>query len=542
VSQELVRQNIDSRVCSVAVYSDRARVTRQGSINLAGNEQELVISKLPTDLITDSIRTSGTGSVAVKLLGVRTQKVYSTKAPREKVAQLEQDIKDLELRQQGIQDAWAGLNLQRQFVQNLSDKSIEAFCRSLARQQVGIAETKNLLNFIGEEYGTLSEAIAQRLQQLKDIEEEIAVKRQQLKQLQNQRSLESLDVIITVQPSSSGDLQLQVSYMVENASWTPLYDLRVDEEQNNITLSYLAEVRQKTGEDWNGVNLTLSTAKPGLGSLPPKLDPWYVDIERPASEENFLRARRQNLPAPAPIGGGMAPEMAMMALSAGVESKEEYFEAEQVVAQVSQSGGVVTFELDGNNNIPSDGNPHKVTIFNDDYPCSLQHIAIPKSVSFAYLQALVTNPSDGVTLLPGTANVFRSDTFVGTTELDNIAPGEEFKIDLGIDESIKMERDLVERVVDKKLIGQQRRLTYAYRLKIANLASHPASLKLIEQLPVTRNEQIKVRLNRTNPSIQLGEMGVLEWILQLPSSGQQEVYYQFTVEYPPQLNIRGLDI
>lgn len=42
-------------------------------------------------------------------------------------------------------------------------------------------------------------------------------------------------------------------------------------------------------------------------------------------------------------------------------------------------------------------------------------------------------------------------------QLENVSPGQEYKLNLGIDEGLKIERQLVERQVDKKLIGQQRR-------------------------------------------------------------------------------------
>jgi uncharacterized protein (TIGR02231 family) len=167
---------------------------------------------------------------------------------------------------------------------------------------------------------------------------------------------------------------------------------------------------------------------------------------------------------------------------------------------------------------------------------------MPHLVSFAYLQATVKNNPNGATLLPGKANIFRDNVFVGTTGLENIAPGQEFKLNLGIDEGLKIERDLVERLVDKRLISNQRRITYSYRLIITNLLDKEVNLKLTEQLPVSRNEQIKVRLSRSNPQIQLGEMGILEWLLTLPAQEQREIYYQFNVEHPPDLMVVGLDI
>ena len=102
---------------------------------------------------------------------------------------------------------------------------------------------------------------------------------------------------------------------------------------------------------------------------------------------------------------------------------------------------------------------------------------------------------------------------------------------------MKIERDLVEREVDKRFIGKLRKITYGYRLKITNLLDTEANLELIEQLPLSRNEQLKVRLNRTNPQIQPGEMGTLQWGLSLTPQEKQEIYYQFTVEHPPQLTV-----
>jgi len=163
-------------------------------------------------------------------------------------------------------------------------------------------------------------------------------------------------------------------------------------------------------------------------------------------------------------------------------------------------------------------------------------------MSLAHLQTTVTNPLTGVTLLPGKANIFRDNTFIGTTELEKIAPGQEFQLNLGIDEGLKIDRVLVERQVDKKLIGNYRRTTYAYRLVITNYVEYDAQLTLTEQLPVSRNDQIKIRLTRSNPQIQVGEMGRLEWSLTLPPQSKQELYYQFTVEHPPELTVVGLDI
>jgi uncharacterized protein (TIGR02231 family) len=479
----------------------------------------------------------------VRLLGVRTERTYIAQTVEQKAAHLTEEIGQVEEQKRHGQDRITLLNLQRNFVKSLSTQYLERLTKLQEPEQLNLNQIRELLNFVGEQYSEYSSAIAQREKEQQKLDKQLQALRQQLQQLSTPRPQESFSIIVSLEPSAAGEFELEVSYVVQQASWLPLYDLRFCPTSQTINLSYLAEVKQSTGEDWLGVALTLSTAKPGLGILPPKLPPWYIDVQHPSYPEQRGRAleefqnmavRTRSLTLPYP-GTSPTPESVM-------DAELELLKAQIATAEVFKQGGIVTFRASSGGNIPSDGTPHKTTIFNEDFPCRVEYIAMPRLVSMAYLQTTITNPLTGVTLLPGQANIFRDNTFVGTTQLENIAPGQEFKINLGIDEGLKIERDLVERQVDKKLIGNQRRTTYAYRVVITNLREQQAELILTEQLPVSRNEQIKVRLTRSTPQIQVGEMGMLEWSITLPPLSKQELYYQFTVEYPPELTVVGLDI
>lgn len=517
------RKTLNTQVYAVTVYTDQALVTRRGIVTLTGEEKELAIA-LPASIQTESVRASGKG-ILVKLLGVSTERLYATEPVVERVAEIHRQVQQLETQKRGVQGKLQAVKLQRSYVESLSEKSVER----LVRQAVNLDDTTQLLSFIGEQYSQLSEEVASNEEQIVELDKQLIVLRKQLQQLNNPKPKESFGIVVGIEPQGAGDFELELSYVVNRASWTPLYDLRVN-HNNLVSLSYLAEVQQSSGEDWQNVALTLSTAKPGLGTLPPKLQPWYID----APSAQFATRRRARS-----LAEDNFDDMVMMAAAPAAGA---LIEAENVGTAVSREGGVVTFQVSGGNNIPSDGAPHKITIFNDNYPCQLQYIAIPRLVRFVYLSAKVTNSSTGATLLPGTANIFRDNMFVGTTQLENIAPNQEFELNLGIDEGLKIERDLIERQVDKKLLGSQRRVTYAYRLKVTNLLERATNLKITEQLPVSRDEQIKVRLNRSNPQIQLGEMGILEWAIALLPQAQQELSYQFTVEYPPDLTVIGLDM
>jgi uncharacterized protein (TIGR02231 family) len=535
------RKTVQSEIVAVTVYADRALVTRRGVVDLTGIEQELVITPVPLTLETESVRVSGTGTVGVRLMGVSSVSIYATEPVAERVAHLTKQIQQLEAEKRHLQAQVDALALQSSFIAGLGEKTEEPFSQSLSRKNLSLSETLDFLNFLGSQYSEYAIASGECKTQQQELDKQLQALYTSLQKIQTPHPKENLSLVVAVEVVGEGEFELEVSYIVNRASWTPLYDLRFRNTSDIVHLSYLAEITQSTGEDWIGANLTLSTAKPGLGTLPPKLEPWYIDTPLPQRVRQRFATQPPLLPSIA--------EPPASAARADWEEQDEVAEdslipAETVTAEVSKEGSVVTFKLKLNSggNIPSDGTPHKTTIFNDDYPCSFDYVAMPRLVSFAYLQANVKNSPHGATLLPGKANIFRDNIFVGTTELENIAPGQEFKLKLGIDESLKIERDLVERLVDKRLISNQRRITYSYRLIITNLLDKEVNLKLTEQLPVSRNEQIKVRLSRSSPQIELGEMGILQWLLTLPAQERREIYYQFNVEYPPDLMVVGLDI
>lgn len=535
---------IETQITAVTVYTDRALVTRQGHINLTGTERELTVSNLPTTLDPASIRVSGKGSVAVKLQGVTVDRQYTIAPVADRIAQLTAQIEQLGADKRRLQSQIDTLKLQSNFVQGLREKTQESFSRSLARQQIGLTDTQNFLDFIGTkttEYAFAGEDLRQQQQQIDKLLQSL---RLQLEEVETPSSKESFDITIVIEPAGVGEFQLELSYVVDRAHWTPLYDLRVQSTIQAIQLNYLAEIVQTTGEDWSDVSLILSTAKPGLGTLPPKLDPWYIDLPAPVmmmrrrsvSAKSAEMMMEISAAAPMSVGGSFEP------LGEADNMLAQEYTAETVVAEISQQGSVVTFQLGGGGNIPSDGNPHKVTIFNDNFPCQFEYIAMPRLVSFAYLQAKAKNRPDGATLLPGKANIFRDDVFVGTSNLENIAPGQEFKLNLGIDEGIKIDRELSERQVDKTFLAGNRRITYAYRLGVTNLLNLATRIQINDQIPHSRNEQIKIKLIKINPQIQLGELGRLTWELDLPANKKIEINYQFSIEHPEGVIVKGLDV
>ncbi|MEM8673785.1 MAG: mucoidy inhibitor MuiA family protein [Cyanobacteria bacterium P01_G01_bin.67] len=534
-----MKKNIEAAISAVTVYTNLALVIRKTTISLTGEEKEIILSQLPVTLLPESVRVTGKGTSPVSISGIRVKSIFTPEVSIARVAELEHQIKTLKTQKAALNNRSQSQKLQLNFVEQLSEKSQTHYALNLAKQQIDIAQAQELLDFMGDKYLEYSDHLSELGQQQQDIDNQITALEKQKQKLQISRNKEYLDLIVFIETAAAGEFELEIFYLVSRAGWTPLYDLQVNTSKKQLNLTYLAEVRQNTGEDWHNVPLTLSTAKPGLGTLPPKLEPWYINVDAPVAGSANLLAKAVNESVSSPQRRRRSSRASDNQLPA---AEPPSIEAEVVAATASRMGSVVTFEVGNGGDIPSDNTPHKVNIFRDRFPINLEYVAMPRLVSFTYLQATVTNPATGVTLLPGKANILREQTFVGTSTLENVAPAQDFTLNLGIDEAWKIDRNLVQRQVDKKLIGSYKRITYAYRIVVDNLLATEASLKLTEQLPVSRDERIKVRLIQSEPKIKLGEMGVLEWMVTLTAGEQQTIDYQFTLEYPPEIKISGLDI
>src|SRR6266700_4139079 len=68
---------------------------------------------------------------------------------------------------------------------------------------------------------------------------------------------EFTEVSASIEAEAATRAEVELTYHVPGASWQPLYDLGLSGDR--LSVSYLGQVTQRTGEDWPAVPLTLST-------------------------------------------------------------------------------------------------------------------------------------------------------------------------------------------------------------------------------------------------------------------------------------------
>ncbi len=221
-------------------------------------------------------------------------------------------------------------------------------------------------------------------------------------------------------------------------------------------------------------------------------------------------------------------------------SEEPVVEAVHVEAVVETSGAAITFVVSGRAGIPNDGSPHKVALAGWDLPARFDLVAAPKLAAHAFRRARATNPGPAL-LLAGRAQVFHEDEFVGSTHLKAAAPGEELELYLGVEDRVRITRKLVEGAVDRRFLSDQRRLSYAYEIKVQNLRDRREQVVVQDQLPVSRHEQITVRRQDVRPApAEETKLGRLRWDLTLEPQQEQTLRVAFSIEHPRAFTVVGL--
>jgi len=160
----------------------------------------------------------------------------------------------------------------------------------------------------------------------------------------------------------------------------------------------------------------------------------------------------------------------------------------------------------------------------------------------AYLRAKVKNTSELV-FLPGSANVFHDEEMVGTSTFEEpVMKNSDIELQMGVDDRIRISRELTQRDTGKTLIGNTRRLTFGYRIKVSNTRDSAVKLSAQDQMPVSRHEDIKVRLAEALPRpIEVTDLNLLKWELDVPAGASREITFTYTVEHPRDMQVTGLE-
>ncbi len=257
---------LSSKIKDVTVFFDGAQITQKGKLSVGTGKHIVVIDKLPAELNPKSIQVST--NQKGKILSVKHLLTHPSennsiiKAQEEKIKQEEIKIKYLNNK----------INVLTTEEKILLDNS------NLNREKgTTIEEIKAVSVFYRQRLGEIKDSkLKLELEKVK-IKEKIQDLYMDLNKKISEVNKSFSKIIISLDCKKPVNAGIEISYFVTSAGWSPIYDFRVMNVTKPLNLIYNAIIYQSTGEDWNNVNLTLSTNRPSLSNDKPSLEPWYLN-------------------------------------------------------------------------------------------------------------------------------------------------------------------------------------------------------------------------------------------------------------------------
>jgi len=530
-----------SRVTSVIVYRQQALVTREARLTLPPGDHRVVLKEIPSVADPDSVRVTGVGTGGMAIGGVEVRQEFRQPNLTPEYRTLEKELEDLTLQQAALDDRQKAIGALREFLAGLKATAGQESSKDLLTRGFAVESWQKAFGFLSERLNGLAEEERGMAARRKAVSEKIEVARQKLGQLVSQGGLQRWNATVLVAAPQGGELTLKATYLANNASWTPLYDARLDAASGKVEIAWQAQVAQNTGEDWKDVTVTLSTTRPAAGIDLPKLTTvrlvpaipialgGYLDSRKVEAAMEKTEVRSTEYLRGAKLEGAAAPPAA----PAPLEMEE---------AQAGRRDVAVTFELPAKLDIPSNGQPHKQRIASRQMEAKVEYHAVPRLVPAVYLVAKVTLPGE-VPLLPGRVQHFVGTDLVGSSWMADRAAGEEFPLSFGPDDRLKAERKQIQRNVDHK--GKDDETDIKFVTTLENHLTREAAIELRDRIPVSGDERITVTLDEqgTTPGFTTdpNEPGILTWKITVPKGGKKEVALRYQVRAPRVLPIAGLE-
>ena len=513
-------KTVDSKIKNVTVFLSNAQVTREVKTRIEPGKTNLVVSGLTSQLDPQSIQVMGKGNFVI--LGISHQQNYLSEFNMPKSLKALTDSVDYFQKLLSLgQSQKEILNKEEQML--LTNQKIGGTSQNLT-----VIELKAMADFYRNRLSEIVNARMKEDEKIKKINERVAKIQLQINTQNELYGRNTSEIVVSVSAEAPTSVDLEVNYIVANAGWQPIYDVRAINTKSPIQLNYKANVFQSTGEDWKNVRLKLSTANPNLGGLKPELYTWYLDFYQPV----LYQSRKESKAAPA-----MSRSADMGAMVEVVEEAEATSLSDYVTT--IQTSLTTEFDIALPYTVTSASKPTLVDVQKYDVKADYIYAVAPKLDQDAFLLAKATGWEE-YNLLPGEANIFFEGTFVGKTFIDPNNVKDTLTLSLGRDKRIVVKREKMKDLTSRKLIGGSQKESYAWEISVRNAKTEAIKIIVEDQLPISQNTQIEVTVLDSGGASFSKETGKLVWNIQLQANETKNLIYKFEVKYPKDKKVSGL--
>jgi len=511
------QKQIESNITGATVYYIGAQIVREAKVQVQSGTNVLVFSDLPQSINPKTIVVESES--AITLLSVKHNLNYLKNQVKPKeVAKMEDSLK---LMQQNLQLKNAIFQVYKE------EEAMLLANKSIGGENNGVQadNLKNSTDFFRNRMIDVKTKQYEIGLEVQKISESINRLNNQINQMMSGRGGPVSEIHVTVSAKNTVNANLRITYYLPNASWTPMYDIRVTEVGKPVQLSLKANIINNTGENWDKASLVLSSANPLETGVKPVLRPWHLQPYYP-QRQTAISYRYSD---------GAAP----VAAAESEISYDKKFETTASYTTVQQSLTTIEYHIAIPYTIPSDGKEHTVDIQEFTMPAEFEYQCVPKIDKDAFLISRITGWEE-YNLLPGQANLFAEGKFIGNSYIDPSSVKDTLDISLGRDKSITINREMLKNFSSERVIGANKTINRTYEISVRNRKSTTISIVLEDQIPLSNQKDITIDFDNKNAdgAEYNATTGMLKWKLSVKPGETVKVKYSYTVKHPKDMNLQ----
>ncbi len=555
---------VKGKVDSVTLYRGQALVTRAVPFNAPAGAVQLTVTDLPESVLSQSLFASAGKGVQVRAVRFRT---FATgKAPQAEVRKLDDQIAELEKKTRENESQQTLLRQLQSYLGNLQSFVAPSVKVELSKGVLNADTLAKITDMVFQKHGDLSKqalALAETSRQLK---EQLALLQRKRHELTRSHSKTTREAVVFLEKMNGGKGDIQLHYLVSNATWEPTYNLRAKGDMRNVDVEYSALAQQMSGEDWDDVKLTLSTAAAQMVADGPSIAPLFVRLSRTPSRygglaemerryrtsQTQLRYQQEALQKSAGRDRQIDANWEMNVAANEAQSLEliaptaDMYLMRKVMGEAS--GGLsVNYKLEGKVSLASRRERQMVEIKKLTLPATFYNEAAPLLGEYVYRYAQLTNNS-ALSLLEGRSNVYLDGDFVGSGTVAMVARGQKLTVGFGIEPQLRAWREFVSK--KEHVQGGNRNVVFQYRLVLDNYSDKAIVVRAVDRIPVPKAD-IRVTLGELKDKLSTDAeylrahrpRGILRWDISVPAKSAATtariVEYSFTLEFDKNMHISG---
>lgn len=506
-------------ITAVTLYPGSATIQRAARVEAGATR--LVVSELTTQFALPTLRVDADA-------GIRIGQIVTQDAARTESANAAEAA--LETRIQALKDQAAELDVKTGAADIVKGYLERAGGAPDAGHTSATLDGKALSGMVAAINQAATDALARKQQaavQRRDIDKKLQALERDLARVRSE-SRDSRTVVIQLVADRPGSVRL--SYQLNSAGWRPAYRAELNSTASSVALERLAQVSQKTGEDWKGVKLSLSTTQPRAQLTAVAPQPWLLSYTPPRPAQESAR-------------GGYAMAAPAAAAPAPAPGRPRSANADNYQAPTFQtdSAFATEFTVPTPVTLPSDGREVALPLARETLAARQRVQVTPHLSSAGVLTAEVARPAGAWP--DGNLQLYRDGNYVGATAW--YPPGtDKWSLSFGRDDLLQVR--LTPLKGDSATAGvfdKRNQRLMADQITLRNNRSTPIDVVAIEAGPVSVSEEIRVQTQyKPRPTIEGWDQrrGVVAWERTLAPQESATIDMSYTIEYPKEGNVGGL--